>query len=99
MADEVVIFDGAKAEQLKRRGMLHLAQRVAVRIAERQGTVTSDDVFAVLARNGLNPKELGNAAGSVFRGHEFRFTGSWRKSRRPTNHARSIRVWALRGSE
>lgn len=96
------MFDLAKAERLKTAGMktasenrkdeLDYAKQVAVRIAQTQGTVTADDVQRVLLDEGI---QLGNAAGSLFRGNQWLFTGEWRKSERTTNHARQNRVWAL----
>ncbi len=56
---------------------------------------TADDVMESLKKLGYEPKRLGNAAGSIFRGKEWEFVG-WVNSTRPTNHARPIRVWRLR---
>ena len=40
------------------------------------------------------PELMGNAAGSLFRGNEFQFTGQWKRSERISNHARVIRMEA-----
>jgi len=39
--------------------------------------------------------DLGNAAGSIFAGKRWKFTGDRVKSRRPSAHAREIKVWRL----
>jgi|SRR6266567_3192003 len=88
---------GQAQASLSRKQLLELAKLAAVRIARRQGTVTSDDVFAEMLREGLDPTALGPAAGCVFRGAEFEFTGRWEKSQRVSNHASDLRVWQLRG--
>jgi hypothetical protein len=100
-----VAFDLEKGEQRKewgieqasllRKELLELARRCAIRVAHRFGEVTYDDVFYEMIRRGLDPIALGNAAGSIFRGKEFIFTGRWEKSRRVSNHARVNRVWRL----
>jgi len=57
--------------------------------------VTSDEVANLMAYNGLNYSDLGNAAGSVF-DEKFVWTGAVVPSRRPASHGRLIRVWRLR---
>jgi hypothetical protein len=89
----------ARAETLSRKQLLETARLYALRIARRSGTVTYDDVFIEMLRDGLDPAALGNAAGGVFRGREFMFTGGWEKSRRMSNHARVNRIWSLRVPE
>ena len=84
---------------LPRKRLVELAREYAVKIARRQGWVTYDDVFFAMLDDGINPNLLGNAAGCVFRGEQFVFTGAWEKSRRISNHARANRIWALKGSE
>ena len=99
------LFDIAYAVTLQEEGMakaaaakpelLAKAQDCARRIARIRGTVTSDDVAAMMANGGFDYAELGNAAGSVFRGN-FEWTGQVIKSHRPTTHGRAIRVWRLK---
>jgi hypothetical protein len=95
-AAETAKQDGMNLAADNRQDLLELAKAAAVAIASETGVVTSDDVFRRMQEYGLNPILLGNAAGSVFRGNEFVFTGQWRKSERASNHARVNRVWALR---
>ena len=98
------LFSLPEALRLKERGMkqaadndpttLELAREIAKRVARIHGTVTADDVQLRLDEAGFGP--LGNAAGSLFRGKDWEFTGEWRTSDRITNHARCNRVWRLR---
>jgi hypothetical protein len=101
------LFDLQTAEAAKLAGMdlaavardsiLDEARRAAVFIASLRDdrSVSADDVMERLCSLGRKPEELGNAAGSVFRGKRWRWNGKWVKSRRETNHARMIRVWEL----
>src|SRR3974390_296665 len=93
-------------EQLKLRGMklaadnrcldLNKARYAAVLYAKRHGTVTADDVYLYLLTSGSDT-DLGPAWGSVFR-EGFVWTGEWKPSSRPSNHARMIRVWRLKSA-
>lgn len=95
-------------EQLKERGMnraaqnnrpiLKVAKDVAIEIAESRGDrrCSMDDVQARLKQMGYSDRALGNAAGSVFRGGEWEFTGTRIKSVRPHAHANEIKVWRLK---
>lgn len=97
-------FNLAAAEQHKQSGMvaaalskadlLEYAVELAERIARSTGDVTADDVNALLIAQGRG--SLGNAAGSLFRGKQWQFTGQWRTSTRVSNHARQNRVWRLK---
>ena len=84
-------------------GGKHLVLKDARRIAKQiamlrlDKTVTADDVNAALIRIGIT-ESLGNAAGSLFRGSEWQFTGERIKSARKTNHAREIKVWRYLGA-
>jgi hypothetical protein len=86
---------GIALASLERDELLLLAQVAAIGIANRKGSATYDDVFLAMQELGLHPERLGNAAGSVFRGKQWRFTGRWEKSARVSNHARVNRVWEL----
>lgn len=97
-------FDLEEGRRRKRQGMslaaqnrarlLDYARRLAREIAQKSGVCTSDDVHKALRERGLDG--LGNAAGSLFRGPEWVFTGQWRPSERVSAHGRMIRVWRLR---
>ena len=98
------LFNAAEAERRKIVGMalaadarhelLAAARGFAAFIASHGSTVTADEVAAMMAANGLDYSELGNAAGSVFDGR-FQWTGQVIPSRRPSTHGRLIRVWRL----
>ena len=73
---------------------LEYAREIAKMVARINGTVTADDVRLRLDESGYG--HLGPAAGSLFRGPDWIFTGDWRTSDRISNHARMNRVWRLR---
>jgi len=97
------LFDGARGEQLKIEGMsraeevsdyLSIAREYARTIARERGVVTADDVGRAMRSDGL-PDSLGPAAGSLFRGPDWEWTGERKKSTRIKNHSRELRVWRL----
>jgi len=98
------LFSLPEALRLKDEGMrqaadraqttLELAREIAKMVARINGTVTADDVQLRLDESGYG--HLGPAAGSLFRGPDWIFTGDWRTSDRISNHARMNRVWRLR---
>ena len=79
-----------------KRSLLRFARGLAVELAERQGEVTADDVQRALAAHGVSVRALGNAAGSLFVGAEWEWTGKFRKSERVHSHQNLLRVWRLR---
>lgn len=99
------LFDAVDARARKEAGMalaarnnpelLAFAQQVAREHAVLHDTVTSDDVAAAMHFYGKDWESLGNARGSVFRG-QFEWTGAVVASRRPSTHARMIKVWRLK---
>lgn len=105
-ADQLT-FDFSAARERRERGIaeaevsraevLELARRIAVRLAESREdrTVTADDVQRELIAQGYGPAALGNAAGSIFRGRRWVFTGRWRASERVSNHGHQNRIWQL----
>jgi hypothetical protein len=105
MNDEELRFSLEEAEALRQAGMhqaaanrakaLDVARRIARHLGRRQGLVSADDVQRWMIAAGLPP--LGNAAGSIFRGEEWEFTGDWTRSERVSNHARSNRIWRYKG--
>jgi hypothetical protein len=103
-----VSFDKDRALKARDAGMDLAAQKHAallekVRVAlvalaqsRQDRCVTADDAQRWLIANGHSPSELGNAAGSLFRGGDWEFTGRWTKSCRVSRHANQIRVWRLK---
>ena len=82
----------------KRAYILSYARVLAVTIAKSKPDrcVTADDVYRQLALLGHDLDLLGNAAGSLFRGDRWEFTGERKKSVRISNHARWIMVWRMK---
>jgi len=107
--NQLPLFDGRKARAAKARGMaraaahhngaLGVARDIAKAIAGAymgDGTVNMDQVAQGMMMAGFNATDLGNAAGSVFKGDEWEFTGRYVKSQRVSAHARDIKVWRLK---
>lgn len=103
---QLTIFDAPASQAAKQSGMdraaanavdiLSLARGVARSLAsERADGITADDIVERLVRLGYSPHALGNAAGSLFRGREWRWTGERRKSARVHAHANELKVWKL----
>ena len=86
---------GQQRAAAHRAALLAKARALAVQVAQqrRDRTVTADDVYRLLPPADIH--HLGNAAGSLFRGAAWEFTGRRTRSRRITNHAREIKVWRL----
>jgi hypothetical protein len=104
---QLAMFDKHAAERAKTRGMtraadgtrdfLDYARGVARELAaERPQGITADDVQEALVERGHDIHRLGNAAGSLFRGPEWHFTGERRRSVRIHAHANELKVWRLR---
>lgn len=70
----------------------YMAAEIARRIAKKNRVVTADDVQNELRQIGFNSINLGNAAGVVFRGREWRKVGFVNSTR---NHGRVIAKWEL----
>jgi hypothetical protein len=104
---QTALFDKQASELAKERGMVyaavknqdileyarHLAQEIARQAPD---GITADDVVHALMERGHGVHCLGNAAGSLFRGPEWFFTGQRRKSARVHAHRNELKVWRLR---
>jgi hypothetical protein len=102
------LFDALVGEALKADGMaraaesradlLREARELAVNIAcsRADRTCTADDVQQALAARGVDKHRLGKAAGSLFVGDGWEFTGRFVKSTRPHAHRNLLRVWKLK---
>jgi len=73
---------------------LELAQDIA-REMGLLGEVNADDVGRVLLQR-HSIKSLGGAAGSIFSGDDWKWTGKFVKSTRTKNHSRLLMVWRLK---
>jgi hypothetical protein len=68
------------------------ARALAVVICQKRGSVTADDVRAILPIPlGVHP----NVMGAVFNSPLFECIG-WQRSEQPQRHANRIAVWRLR---
>ena len=89
---------GMRISAARRQGLLRLAREIAKMLARRnpQRLTDADQVQREMPIwfPDFEPQQLGNAAGSIFRGTEWRWVG-WKKSERVSNHARMIRIWKL----
>jgi hypothetical protein len=92
---------GMEAAARNRSELLVFARQCALDVAQfrHDRTCTSDMVAAKMALMGASYDDLGNAAGSIFKGNQWRFTGEYTKSQRPTAHARDIKIWKLNNTE
>jgi len=97
-----VTFSREVGERAKTQGMDAAARtrqnllaevRAHLRILARTRPVSADDAQEYLISQGLQP--MGNAAGSLFSGHEWECVGRV-KSKRVSRHANEIRLWRLK---
>jgi len=101
------LFDYAQSIQERDKGManavsgrekaLAKARSIAFWIANMKGFVTADKVRQEYEyRGGDWAKDLGNAAGSIFKEKSKWQCVSFENSTVTTSHARALRVWALK---
>jgi hypothetical protein len=98
------LFDYGKAIQERDKGMnkaadkrmaaLTNARTLARHLASLNGNITADDVRKEYEYRGGNWSDLGNAAGSIFKGKQWQCVG-FENSTVTTSHARALRVWKL----
>lgn len=99
-----LVFDERAAREAKDRGMeraanaklsnLELARSAARYIARSgDGTCNADQVQEWLIAKNIH---LGNAAGSIFKGREWIWTGKFIHSKRVASHRNLLRVWQLK---
>lgn len=105
MSEPVDLFDFARSRALKDEGrnaaafsraeLLDAARSIARRLAIQspQRVTNADAVGREWKRLGY--PDLGPAAGSIFKGKEWKFTGRRIRSSRVSNHARELKVWEL----
>ena len=103
------LFDLVKGESEKAKGMsaaswsrsdlLAEARTIACELAMARETreCHADSVNREMKRRGIPFEDLGPAAGSIFKGRDWVFTGKRIKSARISNHARELKVWRLTG--
>jgi hypothetical protein len=97
------LFDAIESADRKEQALakldssdvLALARRVARDWATTYSTVNADQVGSMMKEHyGID--SIGPAAGALFRGPEWEFTGQRVLSSRVSNHSREIKVWRLR---
>jgi len=85
---------GMEAAALAHKDVLRHARSVARRLARQSdNAITVDDVMAELQTEGLHPQDLGNAAGSIFKGDPRWVACGYVKSTRPSRHRGVIMSW------
>ena len=89
---------GLQSSADSRKRILDTAKEVARSLARMHGRVDADMVQAELMQIGITPEDLGNAAGSIFRGKHWRCVGR-KPSTRVSRHGNEIRIWSLIGGE
>jgi hypothetical protein len=96
------LFSALESYERKQAGMaraadgnwiLEEARSIASKLGRGGVGITADDVGSELDRRGF--PQLGPAAGSLFKGKQWVFTGERKKSTRKSNHARELKVWRL----
>jgi hypothetical protein len=101
----MTLFDYAQSIQDRDKGMSSAVQgraeiltkvrSIAGNLARIYGKVTADMVRAEYEYRGGNWSDLGNAAGSIFKGKQWQCVG-FENSTVTTSHARALRVWSLK---
>ena len=105
------IFDRIESQLRKDTGMkvaaenrseaLAVAREVALALgAQKIAGVTADDVKEKMMEMRLQKelKNLGPAAGSIFKTQDWEWTGRFKPSENMSNHGRLLRVWRLKVS-
>jgi hypothetical protein len=90
---EVLKELGLQTVEVNNADFISTAKSIARCLARKNGRVTMDDVREVLDMLGIDPKHP-NSYGAVFTGKDWHFVG-WARSRRPSNHARDLKIWSL----
>jgi hypothetical protein len=91
-------YAGQNAAISKNSEVYRIAKNIAVELGRNWKQVNIDMVQGVLVSRGYKAADLGNAAGAIFRGKNWKDTGNTYLSRRESNHARRITVWAYVGA-
>jgi hypothetical protein len=101
-------FDPVLAERFKREAMSAAASSpahqellnllrpalIGIALSRSERTATADDASRWLAEHGYEPGALGNAAGSLFRGGNWKLVG-YLPSERTSRHRNRVGVWQL----
>ena len=81
-----------------RPSALEVARKAVLIAAQRRPdkTASADDAYRGLLAVGYKAQDLGKAAGSIFTGKLWSYTGKQKRSVRVSNHGRCIRIWRLK---
>ncbi len=106
----VVEFNGVRSNRAKHRGIrkaanskpkeLAVCRKIAVRIAKRRisNCCTANDVAWELNKRDIDMNEyLDHAAGALFKGSNWQWTGQFRKSTRVRSHSNLLKQWRYIG--
>jgi preprotein translocase subunit YajC len=91
-------YAGQSAAISKNSEVYRIAKDIAVELGRNWKQVNIDMVQGVLVGRGYKAADLGNAAGAIFRGENWKNAGTTYLSRRESNHARKITVWQYVGN-
>lgn len=89
--------DGMAKAAKNKAALLAYARELATNHPLARVGITMDEVVEALVEEGKSERCLGSAAGSLFKGGSWEFTGERRRSKRMTNHARELKVWKYKG--
>lgn len=101
MEEQFNLFEGRKLRDLgmdtaadNNSTALSVARKLAIKVASSRADreCTIDDVQRILIPTDIR---LGMAAGSVFKGRQWVFTGRYAQTERKTSHARQVKIWRL----
>lgn len=105
MTHNLPLFDYAESERRKvegmelaannRGGILTEARVIAKELATEGRAISADDVVAAMCERGYGIHALKNAAGSLFAGQDWQWTGQFVKSVRSHSHSNLLRLWRL----
>lgn len=79
-----------------RKELVDKARAIAVDLLKTRDAISMDDLAEEMPKQGLDPAELGNSAGGIFKHKTFEWTGRYIKSARVASHANRLMTWRLR---
>lgn len=77
--------------------LLTEAREIARELARHGAEISADDVVFEMCKRGYGVKALGNAAGSLFAGRDWQWTGRRVKSKRIHAHKNELKSWVYIG--
>ncbi len=83
-------------DEANRIEVVRMLKRQLKALAKKQGQVTSDDVYEILAQKDIPYYPITRSLGTLFKSDEWINTGKKIPSRRINNNHRKITVWRLK---